>query len=503
MGLAKPKPLGSGERRVLWVRFYRGARRVGEVASPDGRVRWGPSVGIEFAYPVPGVEEREDLFLPGGRLVVRPGMEGEIRAGRSLVALEDLGDLGLLEGGRKRRWVRITPAMEGSFTYRDLRVEFGYGPPPELSPAARLAKVPRRFRRGVLSREEWPFAVFTWLLYGGLALLCLRLGSVEVPPAPKPEAVSQRFAKLIYEAPQERTRIQQELLAQKRAEEAKAEAPAPEPEKAPEPEPKPEEKPPEPEAKPEPKPEAETPAPEPKAPAAEPAQAEAPKPEAPPGPPGPAGPSKGPSREEIRRKVAKQGLLGLLSGRGRASVSRRKGSVLEGAGAAADLDKVLEKVEGLEAAPPAGGGGGGGGTGPAVDTGIDEAAQRVAAAPEPAELEAPEEEQVEAPQEEGWDEVTLREILAELHRAVGAYLGGLRYLYNRALRKNPDLEGKFTVRMTVGPDGKIQEVEVVESTLGDPDLERALLARIRKWTLPAVADRPVTVTYPFVFFPSM
>ncbi|RMG89541.1 MAG: TonB family protein, partial [Candidatus Dadabacteria bacterium] len=123
--------------------------------------------------------------------------------------------------------------------------------------------------------------------------------------------------------------------------------------------------------------------------------------------------------------------------------------------------------------------------------------------PQPAELEAPEEEQVEAPQEEGWDEVTLREILAELHRAVGAYLGGLRYLYNRALRKNPDLEGKFTVRMTVGPDGKIQEVEVVESTLGDPDLERALLARIRKWTLPAVADRPVTVTYPFVFFPSM
>ncbi|GEM_PF-2220930 len=484
MGLAKPKPGAPAARRVLWVRFWRGDRRVGLVVAPTGRVRWGPSVGIEFAYPVPGVDRWEDLFLPGPRLVVRPGMTGEIRTGRSVLAVEDLEALGLLQGGRRRQWFGLTPAMEGAVVARGLRIEFSFGPPPLLEPVARLGGVPRRFRRGLLSREEWPFALFSWALYGVLALLCLRLGTVPVPPAPKPEAVSRRFAKLIYEAPQERTRIQQELLARRRAEEARR-TPATEAKKkpaepAPQPKPEPEREP-KPEAKPEPR-------------------AQAPAGER---PAGPAERPAGPSREQIRKRVADKGLLGLLSGRGRASVSRRRASVLQGGGAAADLDRVLEKVQGLEAAPLAGGGGGGGSGGPAVATGVDEAASRVAAAPEPAELEGPAEEAVEAPREEGWDEVTMREVLAELHRAVGAYLGGLRYLYNRALRRNPDLEGKFTVRMTVGPDGRIQALEVVESTLGDPELEKALLARIRRWTLPAVADRAVTVTYPFVFFPSM
>jgi TonB family protein len=49
----------------------------------------------------------------------------------------------------------------------------------------------------------------------------------------------------------------------------------------------------------------------------------------------------------------------------------------------------------------------------------------------------------------------------------------------------------------------VTNCEVVESTLGAPELAKAVLRRIRKWEFPAVAPRPVTVTYPFVFFPTM
>ncbi len=480
MALPAPDARDTAGRSHLWVTFARGDRVVGRVARADGRVRWGPSLGIEFAYPVPGVDEREELFRPvrGGVVLWLPdGMTGALRAGSTWLPVEELDAWGLVRGRAGRRRVVLTREMSGRLRYRGLTVSFSFGPEPESdAEEARPGRVPLRFRKGLLARDEWPFAVFSWAVYAAVFYLAALLAGLPVPEAPRPEAVAQRFARLIYEAPQAPSRARTELLKQRQ--EPRGEEAEPEPEPAPEQQPAAE-------------------------PAREPAAAPEPAAETTPAPttaePAPAGPA-APTRQEIRERVAKRGLLGILGGRGPASTARRRASVLEGGGVAGDLDRVLENVEGLRAAPA--GGGGTGGEGAGLATGVDERARRVAAATGPR-IERRGSEAVDAPREEPIEGFDLQEAVARIHRTVGTYLGGIRYLYNRELRRNPDLEGKLTVRITISPEGAVLACEIVASTLDAPRLEQAVLKRVRKWRFPPVAREPLTVTYPFVFFPSM
>ncbi|MBI5017635.1 MAG: TonB family protein [Deltaproteobacteria bacterium] len=232
--------------------------------------------------------------------------------------------------------------------------------------------------------------------------------------------------------------------------------------------------------------------------------------------------------EALRQSVSGKGLLGVLGGRGGASRARVGGAVFRGGGGGggADLDQVLDRVGGLRMAPgtpgagggggtgggwggPGGGGGGGGGGGSGggrgLARGIDEAARQVASAPARApQLEERKDVAVQAKETDvAPDALSLKEATAAINRTVATYLGGIRYLYNKELRKNPDLEGKLTVSLTIAPTGAVAECRVVDSTLNAPELEKAVLERIRKWTFPPVAKKPITVTYPFVFFPTM
>ncbi len=448
-----------------------------------GRLRWGSGRGLELPLPGSGLAAAEELARVGwggARLWLRPGMTGALVRGGTRLPLEDLEAWGLPRGRKGARWVRLTPELTAELAYRGFQLSVAWGPAPEPAPAVVLAPVPRvppvaaRFRRPVFTREERPFALLTWGIYTGLLFAALSLASLPLPTAPKPEEVARRFARLIYEAPQAKTRARAEIL--KRAEKKVEEAP-PAPEEKAEPE------------KPKPKPE-------------EPRAAE-PRPEAPaPAPAAPPDPAR--RREEVRQAVAQKGLLGLLGGRGGASTAAARGTLLEGKGAAQDLDKLLESVDGLRAAPTGGGGSGGSPAGAAVARGLDDAARQVAAAPARAvQLEERAAQVVEAPAEAGLDAVSLKEAIAIVHRTVATYLGGLRYLYNRELRKNPDLEGKLTVSMTIDPEGVVTDARVVETTLDAPELVAGVLERVRKWKFPPVAPRPLTVTYPFVFFPTM
>jgi len=91
----------------------------------------------------------------------------------------------------------------------------------------------------------------------------------------------------------------------------------------------------------------------------------------------------------------------------------------------------------------------------------------------------------------------------EIRKVVASYLGGLRYLYNKELRKDPSLKGKATVRFEISPSGRITDTVMVFSSLGSPSLERAILGNIRKWKFPRIPEDQghVKVTYPFVFLP--
>lgn len=80
--------------------------------------------------------------------------------------------------------------------------------------------------------------------------------------------------------------------------------------------------------------------------------------------------------------------------------------------------------------------------------------------------------------------------------------GAIFALYNRALRRDPTLEGKLVLRLTIDPSGAVTFCEIVSSELGDADLERRLVQRIKLFRFDAKDVEPITTTKPIDFFPA-
>jgi TonB family protein len=80
--------------------------------------------------------------------------------------------------------------------------------------------------------------------------------------------------------------------------------------------------------------------------------------------------------------------------------------------------------------------------------------------------------------------------------------GAIYSIYTRALRDKPDLRGKLVLELTISPDGSITRCDVVSSELGDPELERKLVARIKQFRFEARDVGTITVTKPIDFFPA-
>jgi TonB family protein len=75
-------------------------------------------------------------------------------------------------------------------------------------------------------------------------------------------------------------------------------------------------------------------------------------------------------------------------------------------------------------------------------------------------------------------------------------------LYSRALREQPELEGKVVVQLTIAPSGEVTECRIVSTELNDPELERKLVARIRMFRFEDKDVEAMTTTKPIEFFPA-
>jgi TonB family protein len=75
-------------------------------------------------------------------------------------------------------------------------------------------------------------------------------------------------------------------------------------------------------------------------------------------------------------------------------------------------------------------------------------------------------------------------------------------LYSRALRDKPALQGKVVLEVTIAPSGEVTDCRVVSSELGDPELERKLVARVRMFRFEARDVATMTTTKPIEFFPA-
>ena len=75
-------------------------------------------------------------------------------------------------------------------------------------------------------------------------------------------------------------------------------------------------------------------------------------------------------------------------------------------------------------------------------------------------------------------------------------------LYARALRDNPALQGKVVLEVTIAPSGEVTACRIVSSDLGDAELERKLVARVKMFRFEARDVAPMTTTKPIEFFPA-
>ncbi len=88
-----------------------------------------------------------------------------------------------------------------------------------------------------------------------------------------------------------------------------------------------------------------------------------------------------------------------------------------------------------------------------------------------------------------------------IRKTLDANKGAVYSLYRRALRQDPELEGKVTVLLTIEPDGRLSLVELISSELEDSALEQKLLARIRMINFGAANVKQTQLEYAFNFLP--
>lgn len=79
--------------------------------------------------------------------------------------------------------------------------------------------------------------------------------------------------------------------------------------------------------------------------------------------------------------------------------------------------------------------------------------------------------------------------------------GSIYNLYNRALRKDPALEGKVLLELTISASGQVISVKILSSELNSPEFEKKLIARIKLFNFGPRKVETLTVTYPIDFLP--
>jgi hypothetical protein len=90
--------------------------------------------------------------------------------------------------------------------------------------------------------------------------------------------------------------------------------------------------------------------------------------------------------------------------------------------------------------------------------------------------------------------------VAAIAREIRARMSAVRGCYERALRRNPQLGGKLTLRIAISPAGTVTAVDVDDETGGDSELGTCLRALLLRWRF-AAPGGALEISFPFVFQP--
>jgi len=212
-------------------------------------------------------------------------------------------------------------------------------------------------------------------------------------------------------------------------------------------------------------------------------------------------------RARLEAQVSKSGLLAVLGSAGGETSGQAGADLLRAGSVDTDIDGVLKTVQGVRTAGA--GDIGGGLRAPAGSEGggkvADIGAIRVSQADANLSTAGPEERTVKGKADMGkGDEVGGTGILdaGEVNRVVKSRLAAIKMCYEKALRQNPTLEGKISVRFTIGTSGRVTKASVESNTIGNPEVADCVISKVKSFAFSKPEGGEVEYIFPFVFKPS-
>ena len=92
--------------------------------------------------------------------------------------------------------------------------------------------------------------------------------------------------------------------------------------------------------------------------------------------------------------------------------------------------------------------------------------------------------------------------IEEVRRVFDANKGAIFAIYNRALRKNPMLQGKVILELVIDPRGHVVECKVIATELADDALVAKIVNRVRLFNFGKRDVARTTISYPVHFLPT-
>ncbi len=76
--------------------------------------------------------------------------------------------------------------------------------------------------------------------------------------------------------------------------------------------------------------------------------------------------------------------------------------------------------------------------------------------------------------------------------------GAIKHCYEKALKTNPNVKGKVTIRFQIGTAGRITRSKCTSNTTGSAAICKCILGKVKSWRFPSPEGGPVTFSYPFI-----
>ena len=442
--------MAAQQEKVLRIGVIQGGKIVEERVLPARQpVTLGAAARNTLVVPAANVPESVTVFtFHGDRWLLHfeAGAEGRVQGPQGTAELGALVSQGLAKQAGKTCSVPVNEDQRGKLVVGEVTLLWQFVPPPAEVPKPALPKEAKGAHFKSMDRLFVTVLAVSFLLHSGVYAA---LASTAVPKEVSLEEIPDRYAKVLI------------------------------PERMPKPPPKPEEK----------KPEAAPPKKEEKV---EEKKAESPEQQA---------QKKAARQAAVAKAVQSKGLLKVLGALGPGAASGAVADVFGAGGGMGDVASALSGAGGVAVAndPGAGGGRKGGGEGRTASIGslatsgggkVGLGAKAEVAVKVSGSVAAEEAEVDSSDIDQG-----------KLGAFVRARMGLIKACYENALKRNPGLRGKISIRFTILETGGLAEITAAQNSLGSAEVASCIMNTMRTWRTQFRPSGPVTVEYPFVFQP--